>query len=59
MNKQIHFIGIGGSGLSALAQVMLARGWRVSGSDRERSTRTARLERLGATIAAMWRGPMW
>ncbi|MCB0075807.1 MAG: UDP-N-acetylmuramate--L-alanine ligase [Anaerolineales bacterium] len=50
MNKQIHFIGIGGSGLSALAQVMLARGWRVSGSDRERSTRTARLERLGATI---------
>ncbi|MGH2542142.1 MAG: UDP-N-acetylmuramate--L-alanine ligase, partial [Ardenticatenaceae bacterium] len=48
--KHVHFVGIGGAGLSALARVMLARGWRVSGSDRERSTRTAALEEAGATI---------
>ncbi len=34
MEKQIHFIGIGGGGMSALAQVCCDRGWCVSGSDR-------------------------
>lgn len=48
--KHIHFVGIGGAGLSALARVMLARGWQVSGSDRERSPRTMALEEEGATI---------
>ncbi len=48
--KHIHFVGIGGAGLSALAHVMLARGWQVSGSDREHSPRTDALARRGATI---------
>jgi UDP-N-acetylmuramate--L-alanine ligase/UDP-N-acetylenolpyruvoylglucosamine reductase len=48
--KRVHFVGIGGAGLSALAYVMLARGWQVSGSDRERTARTAALEEAGATI---------
>lgn len=48
--KRVHFVGIGGAGLSALAHVMLARGWQVSGSDRERSARTATLEAAGVTI---------
>lgn len=34
MQKEIHFIGIGGVGMSALAQAYLDRGWQVSGSDR-------------------------
>jgi UDP-N-acetylmuramate--alanine ligase len=48
--KHVHFIGIGGAGLSALARVMLARGWRVSGSDRALSPRTRDLEDEGITI---------
>ncbi|MGB4310563.1 MAG: Mur ligase domain-containing protein, partial [Bacilli bacterium] len=31
--KQVHFIGIGGYGMSALAQVLLQMGYRVTGSD--------------------------
>ncbi len=48
--KHVYFVGIGGAGLSALARVMLARGWQVSGSDRERSARTDALEALGARV---------
>lgn len=50
MKKRVHFIGIGGAGLSALARIMLARGWQVSGSDRQGSTRTEALAQEGATI---------
>lgn len=45
-----HFIGIGGTGLSAIARVLLARGEQVSGSDRERSPLAARLEAEGARV---------
>ncbi len=45
-----HFIGIGGYGMSALAQVLLEMGCAVSGSDVKPSERTARLAHLGATI---------
>lgn len=49
--RHIHFIGIGGTGLSALAQVMIGRGWLVSGSDPAAPTRVTReLERQGAKI---------
>jgi UDP-N-acetylmuramate--alanine ligase len=48
--SHIHFIGIGGAGLSAIATVLLQQGYRVSGSDRQASAATARLERLGATV---------
>ena len=50
MTKRVHFIGIGGAGLSALARIMLARGWQVSGSDRQGSARTEALAQEGATI---------
>ncbi len=49
--RHIHFIGIGGSGLSALATVLLERGLAVSGSDRQASALLARLEQAGARIA--------
>lgn len=46
----IHFVGIGGAGLSALAHIMLARGWRVSGSDREMGPRLEALRAAGAQV---------
>lgn len=46
----IHFIGIGGSGLSAIARVLLERGYRVSGSDRQHSPLTDRLQAAGAQV---------
>lgn len=48
--RHYHFIGIGGYGMSALAQILLEMGEKVSGSDVKPSERTARLARLGATI---------
>ena len=45
-----HFTGIGGSGMSGIAEILLNSGFRVSGSDQRRSALTQRLERLGATI---------
>ncbi len=45
-----HFIGIGGSGMSGLARMFLARGIRVSGSDRADSKGLRDLEALGATV---------
>lgn len=46
----IHFIGIGGIGMSALARLLLARGQAVSGSDKQASQITDELKALGATI---------
>ncbi len=48
--KQVHFVGIGGFGLSAIARVMLERGYQVSGSDRAMNDLMRALERDGATI---------
>lgn len=45
----VHFVGIGGAGLSGIARIMLARGVRVSGSDAKDSTTLAALRALGAT----------
>lgn len=45
-----HFIGIGGSGMSGLARMFLARGIRVSGSDRADSPGLRQLEALGARV---------
>ena len=50
MDKHVHFIGIGGSGLSAIATVLLERGYIVSGSDRQASPVTRRLQEAGMTI---------
>jgi UDP-N-acetylmuramate--alanine ligase len=48
--KHIHFVGIGGSGMNGIAEVMLNLGFQVSGSDLADSTVTQRLQTLGATI---------
>ncbi|MDP4908210.1 MAG: UDP-N-acetylmuramate--L-alanine ligase [Burkholderiaceae bacterium] len=49
--QHIHFVGIGGSGMSGIAEVLLNLGYRISGSDLSQSAVTQRLAELGATIA--------
>lgn len=48
--KHIHLIGIGGIGVSGLAEMMLSRGYAVSGSDMKESAITRRLQQKGARI---------
>ena len=49
--KRVHFVGIGGSGMSGIAEVLLTQGYQVSGSDLASSVTTRRLATLGAHIA--------
>jgi UDP-N-acetylmuramate--alanine ligase len=49
-SQRVHFIGIGGIGMSGIAEILLTMGYSVSGSDLRASTATARLAALGATI---------
>jgi UDP-N-acetylmuramate--alanine ligase len=49
--KHVHFVGIGGIGMSGIAEVLLNLGYRVSGSDLAESAVTRHLKRLGATIS--------
>lgn len=46
----IHFVGIGGIGMSGIAEVLMTLGYTVQGSDAKRSKITDRLESLGATV---------
>jgi UDP-N-acetylmuramate--alanine ligase len=46
----VHFVGIGGSGMSGIAEVMLSLGYKVQGSDLKANKQTQRLADLGATI---------
>jgi UDP-N-acetylmuramate--alanine ligase len=48
--QRLHFVGIGGSGMSGIAEVLLTLGYRVSGSDLAASEATRRLASLGGTI---------
>ena len=48
--KKIHFVGIGGIGMSGIAEVLLNLGYQVSGSDLQDSVITQRLKKCGATI---------
>jgi UDP-N-acetylmuramate--alanine ligase len=48
--QQIHFVGIGGIGMSGIAEVLLNLGYRVSGSDLKSSGVTQRLAGLGAAV---------
>ncbi|WP_457637008.1 UDP-N-acetylmuramate--L-alanine ligase [Oceanithermus sp.] len=48
--KHVHFMGIGGVGISALAYVMHKEGWRVSGCDAGRNRLTERLRREGIVV---------
>ncbi|MGR3310900.1 MAG: UDP-N-acetylmuramate--L-alanine ligase [Candidatus Brocadiales bacterium] len=48
--KNVYLIGIGGTGMSALASLLLTKGYKVSGSELQPSSTTAALEKLGARI---------
>ncbi len=48
--ERIHFVGIGGSGMSGIAEILLSLGYAVSGSDLRRSPATDRLASLGARV---------
>lgn len=48
--KCIHFVGIGGIGMSGIAEVLVNLGYNVGGSDVQPSETTARLQKLGAKI---------
>jgi UDP-N-acetylmuramate--alanine ligase len=48
--KNIHFVGIGGSGMSGIAEVLINLGFKVSGSDLAKNATTKRLVDFGATV---------
>lgn len=48
---RVHFVGIGGSGMSGIAELFLAAGHRVTGSDLRDSATVTRLRQLGASVA--------
>lgn len=48
--KRVHFVGIGGSGMSGIAEVLLNSGYEVTGSDIKKSAITEKLEKMGAKI---------
>ena len=48
--NRVHFVGIGGSGMSGIAEVMLSLGYEVQGSDIKRNAQVIRLENQGAKI---------
>src|SRR4030043_1674122 len=48
--KQVHFVGIGGIGMSGIAEVLLNLGYRISGSDMKETEVTRRLQALGCEI---------
>jgi UDP-N-acetylmuramate--alanine ligase len=50
--RKIHFVGIGGIGMSGIAELLANLGYDVSGSDAKRSDVTARLEGLGVRVSA-------
>lgn len=49
--KRVHMVGIGGSSMSGLAEMLLQKGYRITGSDRAHSHAVERLEALGVPIA--------
>src|SRR5881398_1058833 len=49
--QQIHFVGIGGAGMSGIAEILLNLGYRVTGSDLRRNDAVERLEQLGAKVS--------
>ena len=49
--KRVHFVGIGGAGMSGIAEVLATQGYRVSGSDLHEGAATKRLRSLGVGVA--------
>lgn len=48
--KKVHFVGIGGIGMSGIAEILIDQGFQVTGSDRAVSENTDRMKSLGATV---------
>ena len=48
--KRLHFVGIGGSGMSGIAEILINLGYKITGSDLRKSEATERLENLGANL---------
>jgi len=48
--RHMHFVGVGGAGMSGIAEVLLNEGYKISGSDSQSNAETKRLAKLGATI---------
>jgi UDP-N-acetylmuramate--alanine ligase len=48
--RHIHFVGIGGSGMSGIAEILVNLGYKVTGSDQRRNEAVERLEQLGAKV---------
>ena len=48
--KKVHFVGIGGIGMSGMAEILLKKGYEISGSDGAASENTERLKSLGAEV---------
>ena len=48
--SKIHFIGIGGAGMSGIAEVLCNLGYSISGSDLSQSATTRRLEKIGVNV---------
>ena len=48
--RRVHFVGVGGAGMSGIAEVLVNQGFEVSGSDQQESRSTRHLEKLGARI---------
>ena len=48
--KKVHFVGIGGIGMSGIAEILLSQGFEISGSDKSKSEVTDRLESLGIKV---------
>src|SRR5262250_3119736 len=49
--KRVHFVGIGGSGMSGIAEVLINLGFQISGSDLVENAATERLRTLGARVS--------
>ena len=49
--KRVHFVGIGGSGMSPLAEIMHSRGYAVTGSEINQSDNVERMKALGIPVA--------
>ncbi len=48
--KKLHFVGIGGIGMSGIAEILMDQGFAISGSDKAASDNTVRMESLGAKV---------
>jgi len=48
--KNLHFIGIGGSGMNGLAEIFMTMGYKVTGSDMKESENTQRIRNIGGKV---------